>query len=535
MPDVQDLLTVPARAVADVLRSSYRLHADRPAVADSRRTLTYGELHLRARAVAESLRKLGVQRGDRVMLVGVNSVEWVEVDHGCHLGGFVRVAPLARLHPEELAQIAEDSGPVVLLADHDWLAKAGAHFRPPSVKAVVTIGAPLPGTMSYEEFIAAGEGTTTDPPLLGQDDDVWLLYTSGSTGMPRGVRLSGHAIGAMTRNVVESLPGLSEDDVMLHTAPLSHFSGALGLGTFAVGALNVLHPSFEVDEVAVELASGRISALALVPTQITMLTDELLRRRGAGAPVDTSALRTIVYSGSAIAPDRLERAKNLFGPVMVQFYGASESPMPMATLSASEHTAEVGSTGLPRLASAGRPTRFVELRIADEQGPSGAPANQVGEIECRGEHVMTAYWSQPEATAEALNDGWLRTGDVGVLDDDGYLYIVDRRKDMIVSGGFNVYPREVENVISRMNGIREVAVVGAPSEKWGEEITAVVSLQPGTETTHDQVIAFCRGAIAGYKVPKRVIVVDDLPKGGTGKIQKSAIREDMWAGHARRV
>jgi long-chain acyl-CoA synthetase len=532
----EDVLTTPSPTVSELLLRSYRRHAGRPAVEDGSRGLTYGELYDEARAVAAGLAAAGAAQGDRVMLIGLNSVDWIVVDHACHLGGFVRVAPLTRLHLKELAQIAADSDPVVLLADRDWLERSGTDFLPSTVKKIVTInGEALPGTTPFAELQAT-------PPLAGEavapqqrEDAEWLLFTSGSTGLPKGVQLSDRAIGAMTRNILEAVPQLGPDDVMLHTAPLSHFSGALGLGTFAAGGLNLLHPTFELDDVVATLNTGRVSVLALVPTQIAMLTDHLLQRASAGSPVDTSSLQGIVYAGSAIAPDRLARAQQLFGPIMIQFYGASESPMPMTRLRAEDHVETVGSSGLPRLASAGQPSRFVELRVV---GPEGEPlpSGTSGEIQCRGEQVMTGYWRNPEATAEVLTaDGWLSTGDVGLIDDAGYLFIVDRRKDMIVSGGFNVFPREVENVISTLPEVREVAVVGAPSDKWGEQITAVVSLQPGASLDQEKVIAHCREAIAGYKVPKSVLFVDDLPKSGVGKIQKNAIRDEMWAGRSRRV
>lgn len=533
---LEDVLITPSPTVSELMLRSYRRYADRPAVEDGTRSLTYGELHREARSVAAGLTAAGAAPGDRVMLIGLNSVDWVVVDHACYLGGFVRVAPLTRLHPKELAQIAADSEPVVLLADRAWLDASGTDFLPPSVTSIVTInGSALPGTIPFADLLATRPSGDEELVFRRPDDAAWLLFTSGSTGLPKGVELSDRAVGAMTRNILEALPDLGTDDVMLHTAPLSHFSGALGLGVFAAGGLNLLHLTFERDDVVAALNGGRLSLLALVPTQITILTDDLLQRSAAGSPVDTSSLRGIVYAGSAIAPDRLARAQQLFGPIMTQFYGASESPMPMTRLLAEEHVDTVGSSGLPRLASAGRPSRFVGIRVV---GPDGEPlpTGESGEIQCRGEQVMTGYWRNAEASSEVLDaDGWLSTGDVGLIDDDGYLFIVDRRKDMIVSGGFNVFPREVENVISTMAQVREVAVVGAPSEKWGEQITAVVSLQPGATLVEADVVAHCREAIAGYKVPKTVLFVDDLPKSGVGKIQKNVIREEMWAGRSRRV
>lgn len=534
MSDRLTYLTVPALPIGEVLLRSYAAFADRIAVMDAYRSLTYRQLHQRACAVAQGLHKLGSVPGDRVVLISPNRTEWVEVDHACHLGGFIRVALLPRLHPRELAHIVTDADPQVIIADSGWLGDTGTEWVPRAVKHVISVGEPMPGTRSLEEVVTSGEGVTL--PKLEPRRNVWIMYTSGSTGLPKGVLCSGHGIGAMVRNILAELPDLGPGDTVAHTAPLSHFSGALSQAVYAAGGTNVLYPSFDVDQIALALQQGAVRILPLVPTQINMLTDEFLRLRQAGYPVDTSSLRGIVYAGSAIAPDRLARAQDLFGHIMTQFYGSSEAPMPLTALPPEEHRADVLSPGgLPRLASAGRPSAYAEVRIVDRAG-APAPVGTAGEIQSRGEHVMVGYWRQPEDTAEVVNaSGWVATGDIGYFDPSGYLYIVDRKKDMIVSGGFNVFPREVENVLSTLADVREAAVVGAPSDRWGEEITAVIALQPGARLTAEDVTAHCRRSIAGYKIPKQVHFVDELPKSSAGKIQKQLVREQLWAGHHRRV
>jgi acyl-CoA synthetase (AMP-forming)/AMP-acid ligase II len=535
MSDLGALPTAPVTPIGEVLARSYQIYADRTAVAGADRSLTYAQLRERAAAVAGGLLKLGCTPGDRVALISPNSTQWFEVDHACYLGGFLRVAPLTRLHPQELARIVEDAEPTVLLAETGWLTAAGTEWIPAGIEHVVTIGGePLPGTSAYEHLVAAGRGV--DLPPAEPDNDVWIMYTSGSTGLPKGVLCGARGIGATVRNILAEMKGLGSGDVAVHTAPLSHFSGAVALGVFAAGGTNVVYPAFDQNRLAHALHNHEVTLLPLVPTQINMLTDELIRRRDAGNPVDTVGLRQIIYAGSAIAPDRLQRAAEVFGEILLQFYGSTEVPMPMTALQPEDHRTDApNSGGLPRLASAGRPNRYTEIRIIDDDG-SPASTGTPGEITARGEQRMRGYWRNPEATRKVLDaQGWVRTGDVGFLDEDGFLFIVDRKKDMIVSGGFNVYPREVENVISAMAGVAEVAVVGAPSERWGEEITAVVSPRPGVELTRQAVIDHCREAIAGYKVPKRVLFVDELPKSGVGKIQKRLIADELWAGRERRV
>jgi acyl-CoA synthetase (AMP-forming)/AMP-acid ligase II len=296
--------------------------------------------------------------------------------------------------------------------------------------------------------------------------------------------------------------------------------------------LNVLKQGFEVGEVLDAAGAGEITVLPLVPTMITMLLEELERR---GEPQGgIGSLMLVPYAGSAIQPDRAAAAAAYFGETMHQVYGASEVMLPTTSLPPTDHVATTNERGLPRLASAGKPTHLVEVRVVDEDRKE-LPQGEIGEIKVFGEHTASGYWQKPQETKEAFDDGWVYTGDVGFIDEFGYLFILDRRKDMIVSGGFNVYPREVENVISSLPGVREVAVVGAPDKRWGELITAVVSKVPGAELSADDVIARCRESIGGYKVPKRVVFVEDLPKNATGKIQKLELREELWADEVRRV
>jgi long-chain acyl-CoA synthetase len=528
-------LSVAAISVQQVLERSYVTYADNVAVSDGERALTYAELRVRAMAVAAGLRSLGCEPGDRIVLIAPNTVEWVEVDHACYLGGFVRVGPLTRSHPRELEKVLKDADPSAVVADAAWLAGAGTDWIPDRITRLVTIrGTHRDATHSYQELIAAGSGI--ELPAPAPHGQVWIMYTSGSTGLPKGVLTTGDRVGAMIRNTVAEMPDLSQADVAIHTAPLSHFSGAIALAIFATGGANVLHPQFDMDRLAGALDRGAVSVLPLVPTQINMFVDELLRRRDAGESIHIDGLRRIVYAGSASAPNRLARAKAVFGDVLLQFYGTSESPLPLTALHPEDHDpAVIGGGGLPRMASAGRATRFVDVRIVDELGQLAAPWAR-GEIHVRGAQTMVGYWRQPDATTQVLSaDGWLATGEVGYLDQDGYLFIIDRKKDMIVSGGFNVYPREVEKVISTMPQVRDVAVVGAPSEQWGEELTAVISLQPGAEHSDEMVIEGCRRAIAGYKVPKQVRFVTDLPLSAAGKIDRRSIRDQLWDGHIRSV
>ncbi|TSD94109.1 long-chain fatty acid--CoA ligase [Skermania sp. ID1734] len=512
--------------------STFENFADRPAVRDDREELTYAELGGRVRRLASALRGLGLTKGDRVIIISPNSVEWAQIERAVAIGGFVRVALLTRLHPAELAQIAADADPAVVFADADWLKTKGRDWIPPQVRGVVAMGpAAVPdGATRFDEFVATGRDEEAQLPE--GEDLAAVLYTSGSTGLPKGVKLTHNNAGARIRGIRNELPSLGAEDVAVHTAPISHFSGGINEVVAAAGGLNMYEAAFKAPKVADLAESGQITVLPLVPTMITMLLEELERR---GAPTgQVGNVKIVPYAGSAIQPDRAEKARAYFGDAMQQLYGASEAQMPIAALSPKDHVTVKNNRGLPRLASAGKPTTFVEVAIVDENHQP-LPHGETGEIATRGAHVGPGYWRNDPATAEAFRDGWCYTGDVGYIDEFGYLFILDRRKDMIITGGFNVYPREIENVVSRIPGVREVAVLGAPDEKWGEAITAVISLVSGCDLAADAVIDYCREHLGGYKVPKRVIIIDELPKGGTGKINKVELRDKLWAGRERRV
>jgi long-chain acyl-CoA synthetase len=333
------------------------------------------------------------------------------------------------------------------------------------------------------------------------------------------------------RNSMAELPTLGTDDVILHVAPLSHLSGYFEPTCSARGVAHLVHEAFEPLAVLDAIERQRVSLIPLVPTMLNMMLPEVDEDTGR----DFSSLRSIMYGGSGIAPDRLARAVKAFGNVFVQFFGLSETPMPLTALSRRDHEYDPAGSWPPRLASAGRPNPFVELRLEGEDGVA-VPTGEVGEIVVRGDNVMVGYWGKPEQTAETIRpDGWAVTGDLGRFDQDGYLYIVDRKRDMIVSGGYNVYPAEVENAISVLVEVAEVAVVGVPDERWGEAVKAVVVVRPGQELSEAAVVDACTSRLAAYKKPRSVDFLEELPKTGSGKIMRRRVRDRYWDGRERSV
>jgi long-chain acyl-CoA synthetase len=335
----------------------------------------------------------------------------------------------------------------------------------------------------------------------------------------------------MMRNSMVELPTLGTDDVILHVAPLSHLAGYFEPTCSARGVAHLVHEAFDPVAVLDAIERHRVTTIPLVPTMLNMMLPEVDADPGR----DFSSLRAIAYGGSGIAPDRLARAVAAFGDVFVQFFGLSETPMPLTALSRRDHEYDPAGPWPARLASAGRPNPFVELRLEAEDGGAVA-TGEVGEIVVRGDNVMAGYWGKPEQTAATIReDGWALTGDLGRFDADGYLYIVDRKRDMIVSGGYNVYPAEVENAISALVEVAEVAVVGVPDERWGEAVKAVVVARPGVELSEAEVVAACDARLAAYKKPRSVDFVAELPKTGSGKIMRRRIRDRYWDGRERSV
>ncbi|MEA2366367.1 MAG: hypothetical protein QOI32_1879 [Thermoleophilaceae bacterium] len=515
-------------SVGSILEASYSRYARRPALLDGDATVTYAELGSRVHRVASGLRALGAVKGDRVAIVSGNSPSFIEVAHGVFVGGFVLVAPSGKLHPNEICHILEDCGARVVVVGPEWAEPiAAVRSRLTSVEQIVVLGEPPAGMTGYAGLLELG-GPEPPQSLPGADDLCALLYTSGTTGMPKGAMLTHRNWAAMIRNSMIELPPIETDDIVLHVAPLSHFSGYVAPTYFARGAAHVVHGSFDPPAVIDAIERHRITVMPLVPTMLNMLLPDA--ERGSH---DFSSMRTIVYGGSSIAPDRLARAVGVFGDVFVQFFGLSETPMPLSALSQGEHRFDAAGPVPARLASAGRVNPFVELRICDD-GRMPLPVGEVGEIAVRGDTVMAGYWQKPEETAEMIDaEGWAATGDLGRIDEDGFLYIVDRKRDMIVTGGYNVYPTEVENAIAALPAVQEVAVIGVPDERWGEAVKAVVVRRDGSELDVDAVVAACRERLASYKKPSSVDFVDELPKTGSGKIMRRKLRDRYWTGERR--
>ena len=515
--------------IGSLLSKASRLQGNRLAIQHGEQQLTYAELNQRVGQLARALQSLGVCPGDRVVLVQRNGPALFETLFACFRAGAAVVPVNVRLHPEEVAFICQDCKAKVLVATGEYATSAlQAHKQMPELQLVGVES--IADALDYETLLSASDSMKADAEV-DPDDLAWLFYTSGTTGKPKGAMLTHRNLLAMMMNYFADVNPLVPEDVVLHAAPLTHGSGLFGLPAIAKGATSIiLHtPSFDPQTVFALIQDLRVTTIAfLAPTQIKMMLN------GPYRSYDLSSLRCIPYGGGPMYVEDMKQAVEAFGPVLVQIYGQGEAPMTISYLRREEHVTHGDPDAERRLASAGIPRTDVEVRIVDDDDHE-VTAGKIGEIAARGSVVMAGYWNRPDETAESLRGRWLHTGDIGMMDAQGYLYLLDRKKDMIISGGNNIYPREIEEVLLKHPAIYEVAVIGVPDPLWGESVKAIVALRSGMTVTEEEVNGLCRQHLASYKKPRTVEFVQELPKNAYGKILKRELREQYWQGRKRQI
>jgi acyl-CoA synthetase (AMP-forming)/AMP-acid ligase II len=491
--------------------------------------LSYAEADAAANRIANALAAAGLAPGDRFAVLAKNCLEYLLIYYGASKAGVVPVPLNYRLATPEWVYILRDSGARLLIARGEFIAPAESlRGEATRVERWIAMEGDAAGWDRWDDFLADAPAT---PPgcEITQDMDLYQMYTSGTTGRPKGAVLS-HA--AVCANITQaSMPfATAPGERVLVVAPLYHAAaGLLAFATVQAGATAFIQEDFNPPEVVRALSEEDIAVALLVPVmiQFCMLAVPDIADRSY------ERLRLIVYGASAIAEQTLRAAMTTFGCDFIQAYGMTETTALATNLLAGDH--ERALREKPELLlSAGRPALGTEIRIVDENGRE-LPSGSVGEVLVRGPQLMRGYWNLPDATREALEGGWMHTGDAGTLDEEGFLYIQDRVKDMIVSGGENIYPREIEDVLLRHEAIADAAAIGIPDDTWGEAVQAVVVLREGANATGEEIIAFCREHLAGYKRPGSVEFVDALPRNPTGKILKRVLREPHWEGKRRRV
>ncbi|MFN4273433.1 MAG: AMP-binding protein [Aliihoeflea sp.] len=506
---------------AEWLARTARLHPLNDALALGGRTIAdYRTFARHAASIGGGLReRLGIRPGDRVALFMGNRAVYLPMLYGIWFVGAVAVPINAKLHPREASWIIENAGASVVFTEKSLSAGLGG-VAPDCVKAMIE-----PDSDDFEALLAAAPMAA--PIAMAGDDVAWLFYTSGTTGRPKGVMITARNIQTMALAYFADVDQVYPADAALYAAPLSHGAGLYNFMHVMRGVRHVVPESggFEPEEIArLARTIGDVSMFA-APTMVRRLVDHARKSAWAG-----EGIRTIVYGGGPMyLPDIIE-AVDVMGPRFVQIYGQGESPMTITALSRDRVADRLHPRWRERLASVGTAQSPIEVRIADGEGRA-LPAGEAGEILARGDAVMRGYWNNPDATAAALKDGWLWTGDIGTMDADGFVTLQDRSKDVIISGGTNIYPREVEEALLAHPRVREVSVVGAPNAEWGEEVVAFV-VAVGEGRLEDELDAHCRELIARFKRPKRYVFLDELPKNNYGKVLKTELREHLKPGGA---
>ena len=513
--------------LGDVTRVHARVRPTATAFAFEGRSTSYAELDAHASQVARALRAVGVGHGDRIAFVGKNCDHYFELLMGAAKAGAVMVPIGWRLAPAEMAFIAHNAEAKLLFVGPDVAATVAA--TPELAELPVIALEPHGNWPTYEAWRDAQPAEDPNYPV-DPFDVVVQLYTSGTTGKPKGAMLTHHNLLASRKLAARQPMPWNEwgpDDVSLVAMPIAHIGGTgWGLVGLVNGAKGVIAREFDPFKVLDFIEKDRISKMFMVPAAL-----QIVVRQPRARQVDYSRLKYILYGASPIPLDLLRECIEVFGCGFCQQYGMTETTGTIVYLPPEDHD----PAGNQRMRSAGLPLPGVEIRILDEEG-NPLPPNTVGEVATRSHSNMRGYWKLDEATAATLDsEGWLRTGDAGYLDEDGYLYIHDRVKDMIISGGENVYPAEVESAVYGHPAVAEVAVIGVPDEKWGEAVKAVVVPKPGATIDAQDIIAFARQRIAAFKVPKSVDVIEALPRNASGKILRRELREPYWAGKTRRV
>lgn len=503
------------------LRRAVAFNADRPAIITEQRQVTFAEQWGRACRLANALRDLGLQPGERVGSLEDNDLPAADLFVGAAVANVVRVPLYPRNSREAHAHMLGHTGCRVLVVDAAYAEVVdGLDQELPELEHVIVRGD------GYDDWLHAHPDTDPDVPV-GPDDWFIIRHSGGTTGRSKGVAYSHRDWLDVARNWFYPLPAVTWGDVVGHAGPISHGSGYFFTPGWLHGAANLLINGFEPLKVLDLLEQHGVSHMFLVPTMLNALA-----RHPSAAGRDWSRLKCLQVGGAPITDDTALVAHEVFGHVLYQGFGQTEA-LPVAFMGPDEWFAEV--PGSEPLRAAGRVMPWAELEIWDESRRS-LPIGAEGEIVVRTDGQMHGYWDDPELTADRLVDGWVRTGDIGRLDANGYLYVLDRADDMIISGGFNIWPAELETVLTDHPAVVEAAVFGVPDDRWGETPVAVVTVDGTTPVTEDELVELCRARLGSYKKPSQVVLTTDpLPKSPVGKLQRKALREPYWRGHDRRV
>ncbi|MFT5487886.1 MAG: long-chain acyl-CoA synthetase [Paracoccaceae bacterium] len=516
-----------------ILSRAVEFFPDRPALIDGDVRLTYRELGARVNRLANALLALGLERGDRVAILDWNSYRYAETYYACAVAGLTFMPLNSRLAAPELEYIFNDSDARAVLLSAPFLeVYEEVRSKAPSLEFTVGMGLDKTpdGFFDYEKMLADAS-PEADPVATALDEIIQIYYTSGTTGDPKGVCLTNTNVywcGIDCATTMDFRLGC----VWLHSAPMFHLADAVAFWSVPMVGGTQVCVHFQPDRVLELIEKERVTITSLPATLIALIANH-----SDTSKYDLSSLTQIMYGGSPTPLGVLQKAEKMFPSNMfLHTYGITETTGISCSLHPQDHDLTLPEGGVHRAASCGTPSPLIEMRVVDDDD-NDVPVGEIGEVLFGGPKIMKEYWRKPDITAETLRGGWYHTGDAGYVDETGHLYLVDRKKDMIISGGENIYSVEVENVLSTHPAVLEVAVIGIPHELWGEQVHAVVVRGDGQENASDaEIIDFCRGRIAGYKIPKSLSFVEGpLPTTGPGKIAKRRLRDPYWEGVERQI
>ncbi|MFB4211509.1 class I adenylate-forming enzyme family protein [Shouchella sp. JSM 1781072] len=491
--------------LSSLAKKAFMQHAEKIALVDERRRMTYQALKEESCRLTSALTAKGLQKGDRIAILASNRVEHIVMDLAVAIGGFVKVPINIKLHPKEIDFILQHSKASVLIGE-----KALTDVVESSIVTITL-------EEDYKDFISKYD--IKYPNIsLSERDPFAIMYTSGTTGRPKGAVLSHRAIIASAQSLMMACE-IGYDDIIGHVAPLTHGSNFLAQCALFFGLKQVIFDKFDSERTPHQLEQQRVTTIFMVPTIVNLMVQE----EGFN-PKKLKFLKSINMAGAPIASEKLQEALQQLGPIFAETYGLVEAPMAITIMPKNklpQHMSSCGAVG-----------PMVDMVIRDEAGVE-VPQGEVGEVTCKGPLVMDGYWENEEATRDAIKDGWFFTGDLGWTDERGYLHLIDRKNDVIISGGMNIYPREVEEALNEHEGVKEVCVFGVPDDKWGETTYAHVVLKHGFTTDAAQLISHCKEHVASYKKPAHIEIVTALPKSPYGKILRRELK-NLYSEKVRR-
>ncbi|HST40900.1 MAG TPA: AMP-binding protein [Conexibacter sp.] len=517
-------------AIIDFFDRGVALDPGAPCLTEGARTLSHAQADAWSHRIAGALARDGVGDGARVAVLTPNCANGFLAMLGIWRAGAAWLPLNARNSLFANRDVVAHAEPAALFFHSDHVEQAFAlRDAVPALRLLVCVDRELEQAPELLTWAADGPARFATPPR-GPESLAVLMSTGGTTGQPKAVMLPDRSFDAMAANFLHAMPASDEQrPVHLIAAPMTHGAGFCAIPLMAAGAHHVLLPAFEIGDLLAAIARHAVTHVFFPPTVIySMLSHARVREH------DYGSLRHMIYAAAPMSVEKLREAIDVFGPVMSQVFGQAEAPLTCTALTPAAHRVDPDGPHARRLWSCGRRTLLTPVAVMDDDGRLLAPGER-GELVVRGPLVMAGYYRDEAATARTSTNGWHRTGDIGEIDDDGYVYIVDRKRDMVITGGFNVYPSEVEQVLWAHPAVQDCVVIGAPDPKWGEAVTAVVELKDGHAAEETELIAFCRERLGGVKTPKRVQVWDELPRSAVGKVLKRDVRETFWVGRERAV